>query len=325
MAALKEQWARARKARQQEIVQRQQAVQETLTHYQQSRAVNAADTQAELVEYCDSIRDETSLYLTQVEQQRRATAQQTAQQLQSFDAELRAAVAEQRAVNQANMVKVAEEVAELQQATQAVLTTHQRDRVVMHDQQQQELSAYAEELKGVVADYLTEVSENRQAMAAVNQVQRHRDRETLTAEVAVYREQMHDFRANLRQSVWGDESANDTFQTETSSHQDSPSPGRAQPKAKVITSPVKPAAATKSTKNSASAAKKSSSAKPTVPIEEAVFNYLQTHREGARLTEVESTLGINRFQAVDALRSLIQKELIIQKDRTYRIQEEAIL
>jgi predicted transcriptional regulator len=43
------------------------------------------------------------------------------------------------------------------------------------------------------------------------------------------------------------------------------------------------------------------------------------------LTEIESTLGINRFQAVDALRSLIQKELIVQKDRTYRIQEEAVL
>jgi hypothetical protein len=62
-----------------------------------------------------------------------------------------------------------------------------------------------------------------------------------------------------------------------------------------------------------------------LPSEEAIFDFLRSHTEGARLTEIESTLGINRFQAVDALRSLIQKELIVQKDRTYRILEESVL
>jgi hypothetical protein len=59
-------------------------------------------------------------------------------------------------------------------------------------------------------------------------------------------------------------------------------------------------------------------------IEESIYNYLHKS-QGARLTQIESELGINRFQAVDALRSLIQKELIVQEDRIYHIQEEAIL
>ncbi len=59
-------------------------------------------------------------------------------------------------------------------------------------------------------------------------------------------------------------------------------------------------------------------------LEEVVYNYLHL-AEGARLSEIETELGINRFQAVDALRSLIQRNLVIKQDRTYRIQEEAVL
>ncbi|NJL49461.1 MAG: hypothetical protein HC929_20985 [Leptolyngbyaceae cyanobacterium SM2_5_2] len=60
------------------------------------------------------------------------------------------------------------------------------------------------------------------------------------------------------------------------------------------------------------------------PLEDVVYNYLHL-ANGAHLSEIESELGINRFQAVDALRALIQKNLIVKHDRTYRIQEEAVL
>jgi hypothetical protein len=65
-------------------------------------------------------------------------------------------------------------------------------------------------------------------------------------------------------------------------------------------------------------------AKPaTVPHEQDVFTYLhQTH--GSRLTQIESALGINRFQAVDALRSLIKKGMITQRDRVYHVQEQLV-
>ncbi|MDX2214492.1 MAG: hypothetical protein SFY66_14470 [Oculatellaceae cyanobacterium bins.114] len=59
-------------------------------------------------------------------------------------------------------------------------------------------------------------------------------------------------------------------------------------------------------------------------LEKEIYNHVHQVK-GARLTEIESALGINRFQAVDALRSLIKKGLITQRDRIYLIQEEASL
>ena len=59
-------------------------------------------------------------------------------------------------------------------------------------------------------------------------------------------------------------------------------------------------------------------------LEEVVYNYLHL-AQGAGLAEIESELDINRFQSVDALRSLIQKDLVVKQDRTYYVQEEAIL
>ncbi|MBE9156860.1 hypothetical protein IQ265_08450 [Nodosilinea sp. LEGE 06152] len=68
----------------------------------------------------------------------------------------------------------------------------------------------------------------------------------------------------------------------------------------------------------------SAPAPETPSLEEVVYNYLHL-TQGARLSEIETELGINRFQAVDALRSLIQKDLVIKQDRTYLVQEEAVL
>ena len=48
--------------------------------------------------------------------------------------------------------------------------------------------------------------------------------------------------------------------------------------------------------------------------EQAIVNYLQT-TQGANLSEIESALGINRVQAVDSLRSLTEKGiLVVQRD-----------
>ena len=151
------------------------------------------------------------------------------------------------------------------------------------------------------------------------------DVEALQEEFAIYREQMRDCRENLRQSVWGDVSPTGATPAKTTTNSKASSRNsRTRAKAAATTN-AKSAATTKVSKAPAPEAKKSSPAKSMVPTEEAVFDYLQAHRDGARLTAIESTLGINRFQAVDALRSLIQKELIVQKDRTYYIQEEAVL
>lgn len=59
-------------------------------------------------------------------------------------------------------------------------------------------------------------------------------------------------------------------------------------------------------------------------IEKEVYHHIY-HTQGARLTELESALNLNRFQTVDALRSLIKKGLVTQRDRMYLIQEDVSL
>lgn len=54
-------------------------------------------------------------------------------------------------------------------------------------------------------------------------------------------------------------------------------------------------------------------------IEKDIYVYLH-QSQGARLTEIEMALEINRFQAVDALRTLIKKGLVVQHDRIYSAQ-----
>lgn len=337
MAALRDEWQAARLVRQQEMAQRREGIQAKLSHYQQVREQNTADLLQMLSEHYASVQDETNLYLTQVQQQRQAQAKRTAAMLQAFDAKLRATVAHLREDNRREMEVVAQSVLELREMTQELLAGHQRDRAVMRSRQQQMLTEYIDELEAAVADYLIEIAENRQAMAVADQAQRHRDREALMDDVqamrdefAIYRQQMQAFRENLRQSVWGD------------AVPQGPPAKVVPPTAKPASQPTKasnnghktsaPTRRTRAKAKPASAAPQSQPAptppaitQPEVPTEEAVFDYLQSHSDGARLTEIESTLGINRFQAVDALRSLIQKELIVQKDRTYRIQEEAVL
>lgn len=59
----------------------------------------------------------------------------------------------------------------------------------------------------------------------------------------------------------------------------------------------------------------------TTPYETEIYQYLR-HSQGARVSEIEETLKINRVQAVDGLRSLIKKGKIKQgNDRIFLIQE----
>jgi hypothetical protein len=64
--------------------------------------------------------------------------------------------------------------------------------------------------------------------------------------------------------------------------------------------------------------------KPTskkVSLEERIYG--QIHQtQGAILPEIEAALGINRFEAVDTLRSLIKQGRVTQRNHTYLIQEE---
>lgn len=331
MVALQEQWQASRQLRQQEVVQRRQVVQAELSTHQQTRQKAAHELRQTLAEDYKAVQAETHQYLAQVKHQRQIQASQAADKLKEFDAELRETVADIRTQNRQDMKRAQKYAAELQEFTQQELAGHRRDRVAMGRHQEQKLAKYADELEASVSDYLSEISQKRQKSAEQERIQRQRERAALSDQVqalrddyAIYGQQMKAFRKNLSRSVWGDTPPGVT----PTASSGSPSTTDASKSTYRNSEPQPPSVASSSPASSIAAPEQSGRPVSTPfdgSTEAAVYRYLQTSREGARLPEVEAALGINRVRAVDALRSLIQKDLILQTDRTYYVQGDTTL
>lgn len=318
--ALRDQWLAQRHHRQSEVAQRRVIVQNQLTEWQQARETDKIALHQELAEFHAALQAETQLFLAQVHQQHQTRAQRTWSELAAFHQTLQASVAHLRDRLQGELVTLQGEV-------QAQLAAHNRDRIAMGQAQAATLEAYVADLQDQVATYLAQVASDRQTAAVQDQAQRHRDRAALTqdveamfADLAIFRQQLTTFRQQLHRAVWGDGGL---------AVESIPAPAPVAVAVAAAPAPAPTAAPEPAPSQPPSPIPsqngKSAKAQEETPIEERVFGYLQDHHDGARLTEIESNLGINRFQAVDALRSLIQKELIVQRDRIYHVQEEALL
>lgn len=275
MAALRDQWQGDREQRQRAMQDRRRAVQASLA---------------------------------QLNQQRQAEARCTSAMLKEFDAELRETVADVRTQNQHELQTTQKYVADLQAVTQQGLAQLKLARIEQQGHQRRKLAKYVDELEECVSEYLSDVSETRQAAAVVDQAKRHRDRALLANQVQELRSDFEadaqarrTFHTELRQAVWGEATeTTPTADIHSANHHAngrSPAPDR----------------------------KRSVSTKLDVLVERAVYEYLQTHLSGARLSDIEAAVGISRLQTVDALQALLQKGLILQKDRTYRLLEERVL
>ncbi|MGD1909243.1 MAG: hypothetical protein ACFB0C_25090 [Leptolyngbyaceae cyanobacterium] len=284
MASLREQWQTQRQQRLENADQRRQAVQAHLQILHRDRLQNVAQ-----------LRDQ----LSQGEQHRHAQAQHTQAVLAEYTADLQATVQQMQA-------QLQEERIALHLEAEALRASQRQQRTTAGQALQQDLAAYVASLQTDVADHLTaaenflaELSLQRQQVTAENRSYRQQEMEALFAEFAQFRQQLIADRANLQQLVWGNQPA--------PNHQ-----------------PVAKAQPGKNRRPKTPAPVANPEPVPEVSIEERVYNYVQAQTSGARLTAIESGLKINRFQAVDALRSLIQKELVIQKDRTYYIHEDPV-
>lgn len=78
----------------------------------------------------------------------------------------------------------------------------------------------------------------------------------------------------------------------------------------------------KSTRKSKVAVADSPEAQVGIPYEQAILNYL-SQTKGAKLTELEKALNLDRFQAVDSLRLLVEQGKIVQRYRLYFLKEDA--
>jgi gas vesicle GvpC-like protein len=312
--ALKDSWHEQRQQRQQEIAQRQQQVRETLAAFQQQRQQSAAQLRDDLSLFQLGLQQETQVFLAHLSDRRQIQAQQLAQELHNFHIDLSQSVASLR---QELKIKVQAIQAEVQQ----LLETNQQRRAQIQMQLAQDLATFMESLHSEVQTYLSELELMRQDRANHLQQELEQNRAKRLAEMTALRAELRDYCTSLRTMVWGNGSDNSS---ELSSDGVSSVLPVADSEAIALTSslPVEPTSQPVPVTPIPQVL--SSLQKDPVQLEEEIYYHIY-QVQGARLTELEAALGINRFQAVDALRALIKKGLVTQRDRVYLIQEEASL
>ena len=327
--SLKDSWQQQRQQRQQEVTQRQQEISESLTATRQERQAKAAQLRhelslfrealgsqntarcTELQQFCQRLHLETQLFLNAAGERRYVQAAQFAAELKLF-------------------------VQMLQQQTAVFLTEAQAERAVAAPRLKQELVAFVSDLRSDVQSYLIELEAVRENQAVQlsqtlieGQAKREAETQALFQRLAVFRAELRRFSQDLHHTVWG---GGRTVNIETSGAK---LPAVAQAFTKNGTQPTDRVAALPNASMAVTApvgAVQHSSfvaAAPLVKVmkapqegiapEKDVYAYIQ-NVQGARLTEIERALDLSRFQAVDALRSLIKKGLITQRDRIYLAQ-----
>jgi predicted transcriptional regulator len=311
-----------------------------------------------LEQFRTALQADMQMFLQETSDRRHVISQDIHQRLQHFHRDLKAATQQQRRSTQMNLatLKIATQD-QLEdyyhQRTQQRAETRQQLAAFIENlrvDMQQYLRVLEMQRQESAADLREELQQSRAAITD--------DVQTMFREFAEFRTELQAFHLSLSESVWGQSgtvvSICDRL-TEAESAKDASSAKRIQTLAPSAPAPslevgkvslsfaknklkgiARPSAAplstisatraTASAASSISAPTKSSSNIVTQPItahEKDVYQLLHD-RQGARLTEIESALKINRFQAVDALRSLIKKGLIRQRDRMYLLQDTVV-
>ncbi|MBW4583267.1 MAG: gas vesicle protein GvpC [Tildeniella nuda ZEHNDER 1965/U140] len=337
--SLKNAWQQQRQQRQQEVTQRQQTVYESLTATRQERQVKAAQLRhelslfrevltkesavhrTELQQFCQRLHVETQALLTAAGDRRHIQATQLAQELEMFVQLLRQQTSAFLTVAQA-------ERAVAQEQTSVFLTTARAERTAAAQRLEQELVAFVEDLRSDVQSYLIELEAVRQQRAMQlsqaliqNRARREAETQALFQRLAVFRTELRRFSQDLNHTVWG---GADTISVEAPPTKPQPAQNGTKPIGRVSVSPNGAVAVTtvgafqrgNSVAVMPPAKVVKASPKDAIAYEKDVYTHIQ-QAQGARLTEIEAALGLDRFQAVDALRSLIKKGLITQRDRIY--------
>ncbi len=332
--SLQESWQQQRQQRQQELLQRQQAVQQELAIVRQERQIKAVQLrddlslfremiasgdkirranfqlfQVEMRQFCQSLQVETRDFLYAASDRRRLQAQEIAIQLDAF-------------------------VQALRQQSAQFLAMATAERLAMAEQLEKELTAFVAALRIDVQSYLWEMETVRQQRATQLQQELAQSRVNREADVAAMFQRLAQFRLDLRQfctelrsEVWGN-----VTPVAAAVKPNTPKPvvpkqvakgfGKAPATATSVSVPSRIGAFPHGDSIAVVPAQSAPPpAKDNAAHEKDVYNFIH-EAHGARLTQIESSLGINRFQAVDALRSLIKKGLITQRDRIYITQED---
>lgn len=299
--ALIEEWRSLRQKRQHQTQLRSTQVRETLTTFNVQRqlqslqlhdrlsqerthlAEESATRQANLQLYVLSLHQQIQNVLTLNAAQRAIAAEQVRQELQTFFIELKA-------------------------QTQTQLEQAHQQRTESAAQLQQELSDFEAKLTADVQNLLQDYQLLRQCRASQVQQMLVQTRRARLAEAKALAENLTQLRSSrqqeyqtLKAQIWGDA-------------QNEAPPEPVSPQLTAI--PAKPATRSPVVKVIKVPHPSTKPQNLTPTLEEKVHNYI-VRSPGARLTDIETHLAINRVQTVDALSSLIRKGSIVQRDRLY--------
>jgi len=202
--SLKSSWQQQRCQRQQEMLNRHQAVYASLNTIRQERHSMATQLRYELGEFHDLLNSENAA--------RRAELQQFCQRLQAETSALLSAASDRR---HAQAIQFAQEldmfIQLLRQETSDFLTTAHNEQAATAHQMKQELMAFMDNLRSDMHQYLTELETIRQNRAMqlsqeLSQSRANREAETqaLFQRLAAFRAELHHFAQNLHAAVWGE-------------------------------------------------------------------------------------------------------------------------
>lgn len=332
--SLKESWQQQRQQRQQAIIQRQEQVQQTLETARQERQFKAAQVRHELSLFREAIAAD--------DQARRAKFQLFQAGLQEFCGQLQTQVhqfleaASDRRQFQAKELtrQLNAFVQQVQQEVARFLSETTADRALMAQQLETELTTFVQALRSEVQGYLEQLETIRNQRAdqlqqelAQSRVDREAEVNAMFQRFAAFRRELRQFCDALSHEVWGNPEGS-TPPPVSKPEPASQSVSQSVSKAPASTIPVSTVVGAFPQGDSIAGLPVQPANPPAKPparegiaYEKEVYNFIHA-AQGARLTQIESSLGINRFQAVDALRSLIKKGLITQRDRIYLTQEQ---
>jgi gas vesicle GvpC-like protein len=293
--------------------------QETQLFLSQARARREAMAQIvslQLSEFVDRLQSQTAEFLSVTSAERKSMAQQLAYDLQTFRTALAKAIVVLRSELQT-------EVQGIQSETQALLEEAYLRRVQMGIQQAEDLANFVAILQADVQAYLSEVSLDLSLLFQDSREQREAQVQELFQQFGVFRSQLQTYCLDIKNLVWGELEG-------AIADPEPPAPKKIEPKVEPKKIESKPALA--ATMAPVKAEKKGFAAEKYIKpdlleaiedqdIEEKIFQFIDSVKE-ARLTEIESALDMSRYKAIETLRSLIQKGMIVQVNRVYRIAQE---
>lgn len=341
--AFKDSWQQQRQVRLQQVAQRRQAVSALLQATHEQRQLNASQLRSDLSlfretfaydtslrrqnlhQFCETLQEQTQEFLAVAQAERSLISQQLRHDLSAFRTTLKQTVESLRREIQADLQILQIEV-------QAQLDDARQQRIKNQVRHSRNLRIFVEQLHTTVDAFLADCALERQEKAAQAQLDRETELAALFKKFAEFRAQLQQYRAELSHSVWGDFSQPVSQPAQPSTPKpvavvEPVEPPVVKPAAKPIIVLKKPEKRGRGFQVATSAP--STAVMPKIEVkavpalssdEQRIYDYI-ADMQGARLTEIESALGITRLQAVEGLRSLIQQGKITQKDRVYLIHQ----